>query len=76
MVPTNSETAPMTGPSVKPKAKAAPINAIPLVRFSVEVVSAMYAWAVEIVAPAIPAPIRDMNNQVRLCQSVANPNSV
>ena len=36
----------------------------------------MYAWAVEIVAPAIPAPIRATNNQARLSQTVATANSV
>ena len=47
---------------------------MPFVRFAVEVLSAMYAWAVEIVAPAIPAPIRATNNQVRLRHTVAKPN--
>ena len=50
-----------SGPSVNPNPNATPINAIPRVRFSFVVVSAIYAWAVGMVAPAMPAPIRVTN---------------
>ena len=63
--PANSAAPPSTGPTVNPSAKAAPIKAIPLARSFFAVQSAMKAWAVEIVAPAMPAPIRVMNSPAR-----------
>ena len=41
--PTSSAAAPITGPTVNPNAKAAPISAMPFVRFAAVVLSAMYA---------------------------------
>ena len=51
-----------------------PINAIPFDRFSKVVESAMYACAVDIVAPEIPAPRRLMNSKSKLSFTVATPN--
>ncbi len=67
--------APNKGPNVNPKPNAAPINAMPRVRRWAGVTSAMYAWAVGIVAPVMPAPIREMNIHVRLPACVAIPNN-
>ena len=51
----------MSGPNVKPMPNAAPISAMPFARFSGVVQSAITAAAVPIVAPAAPAPIREMS---------------
>ena len=56
---------------MKPSPNAAPISAMPLVRSFNSVVSAIYAWAVEIVAPATPAPIRETNNSTRFAVAAA-----
>ena len=50
---------------MKPIPKAAPINAMPLLRFSLEVQSAITACAVPIVAPQIPAPMRAAKSRKR-----------
>jgi hypothetical protein len=52
---------------MKPRPNAAPMMPIPLVRFSGDVESAMYACAVPMFAPPIPAITRDRNSSVRLC---------
>ena len=44
---------------------AAPMRAMPCLRFSGVVQSAMTAWAVEMVAPAMPAPMRATNSRIR-----------
>ena len=60
--PQRLNTPPIAGPKTKPRPKAAPIRPIPFARFSGVVVSAMTAWAVETVAPAMPANIRETNS--------------
>ena len=54
-----SPSPPIAGPIVNPMPKAAPIKAIPRARSSRDVTSAMYADAVEIVPPKVPARRRD-----------------
>ncbi len=46
---------------MKPSPKAAPMSPMPFARFSEVVESAMNAWAVDTVAPEMPAQIRDTN---------------
>ena len=54
----------MTGPIIKPNPKAAPIIPKFFALFSIELISAIYAEAVVILAPVIPAIIRPINNHV------------
>ena len=51
-------TPPIAGPKIKPSPNAAPTIPMPRARFSAVVISAMYACAVGIFAPAIPPTIR------------------
>jgi hypothetical protein len=62
---TNREANPRIGPNVKPMPKAAPIRAMPRERLAGVVQSAMTAWAVEMVAPAMPAPMRAAMSSAR-----------
>jgi hypothetical protein len=57
---------------MKPSPNAAPTRPIPFARFSGVVTSAMYACAVGMFAPAMPAAMRAANSTAIDC---ASPNS-
>ncbi len=59
------QPAAMAGPNVKPMPNAMPISAMPWARSFSEVRSAITAWAIDTVAPAIPAPTRATKRSVR-----------
>ena len=56
--PKGASSAPSAGPNTTARPNAAPIKAIPLVRWSRSVTSAMYAWAVGSVADEKAPPNR------------------
>src|SRR6516165_2070017 len=68
----NSEAKPTRGPKVKPMPKAAPIRAMPCLRRSGGVQSAITACAVEMVAPATPAPMRATKNSATASFALAS----
>ncbi len=51
--------APIAGPRMKPSPNAAPIRPMPFARSSGPVMSAITAWAVEMLPPEMPSMMRE-----------------
>ena len=69
---TLTSTAASAGPQMKPRPNAAPMMPMPLVRSRSSVMSAITAWAVEMLPPEIPSMIRAAKS---MASEPANANS-